>query len=80
MKENKIFTQKYVMQLNAKCDDIQSKYEFNIPKYILTELVENGSDKLNICSLINLAVMNDRISVNEGNLLKKDYKLNNKIL
>ena len=74
------FSPKYVIQLNKKCDDIQNRYKFKVPKYILTELVENGSDKLNICSLINLAVMNDRISVNEGKLLKKDYKLNNKIL
>ena len=74
------FSPKYVIQLNKKCDDIQNRYKFKVPKYILTEIVENNFDKLNLCALINLAVMNNRLSVNEGNLLKKDYKLNNKIL
>lgn len=54
----------------AECD-------FEIPDYIIDEFV-NSNNYNNLCSLINLAVANNRISVENGEYLKyKGYELFN---
>lgn len=34
------YTQEYVEKLLKECSNIQNKFSFNIPKYILSEIVE----------------------------------------
>lgn len=49
-------------------EKIQMKYNFKIPDYILDEMI-NGK-KNNLCYLINLAVMNNRLSKENAQILK----------
>ncbi len=58
---------------NYLCSKIQKKYEFEIPKYILVELIKPSYDKLELNLLINLAVMNNRFTYDEGLILKNKY-------
>ena len=65
-----------IEERNKKCDELQKEYDFEIPKYILTELIKPSYNKLNVASLINLAVVNDRFTSDEGLLLKNKYCYN----
>lgn len=57
-------------------EKIQRKYTFEIPDYVLHEIVEkeerNSND--NIIALINLATINNKISLENSKILKKDVK------
>lgn len=57
-------------------EEIQRKYTFEIPDYVLHEIVEkeerNSND--NIIALINLATINNKISLENSKILKKDVK------
>lgn len=63
---------KEITNFFSKIDNIQKKYDFNIPKYVLDEIV-NNNDKDNLNEIINLAVMNRRLSKTNANILKNDY-------
>lgn len=58
---------------SRKCELLQSEYDFEIPKYILSQLIKPSYNKINVAALINLAVMNDRFTSEEGILLKNKY-------
>lgn len=49
---------------------LEEEYNFEIPDYITDEII-NNDDYANLCALINLAVMNDRISKQNAETLKK---------
>lgn len=55
-------------------EKIQMKYAFEIPDYILDEII-NGRPS-NLCCLINLAVVNNRLSKRNAQILKaKELKI-----
>ena len=53
--------------------ELQNEYDFEIPKYILSQLIKPSYNKTNVAALINLAVMNDRFTSEDGRLLKNKY-------
>lgn len=59
--------------IELKYKKIQEKYKFEIPKYILRELASSSYNKKELCMLINMAVINNRITIKEGEILKKEY-------
>lgn len=52
---------------------VQEKYNFEIPDYVLQEIVRDRIDKNKIRLFINLAVENNRITREEGEQLKNDF-------
>ena len=60
-------------RINKECSKIQAKYNFKIPKYILTTLIKEDYDKVEVIYLINMAIINKRFTNEEGKLLKNDY-------
>lgn len=80
-KEQKKFTQINFhgqnLEWNKKAKIIQSKFNFILPDYIIDEIIKNEEKKdyLNLNYLINLAVINGRISKDNGKLIKKTYNI-----
>jgi len=62
-----------IKENSRKCDELQNEYDFEIPKYILSQLIKPSYNKTNVAALINLAVMNDRFTSEEGMMLKNKY-------
>lgn len=58
-----------------KAEIIQSKFNFRLPDYIIDEIIKNDTSKnyINLHYLINCALVNDKISENDANLLKQVY-------
>lgn len=58
-----------------KASEIQLKFDFYLPDYIIDEIIENEDSKnfLNLYYLINCAVANERISESNAELLKQTY-------
>lgn len=57
--------------------EIQNKYGFKIPDYVLYEIVKSEKDKnniRNIIQLINLAMINKRILLKDARILTKDIR------
>lgn len=57
--------------------EIQNKYGFEIPDYVLYEIVKSEKDKnniRNIIQLINLAKINKRILLKDARILIKDIR------
>ena len=59
----------------AQGREIQKKFKFEIPDYVLAEIVRtrNKVQKLNLSALINLAVINRRLTENNAKELKDTY-------
>ena len=62
---------------NQKSLEIQSKFDFIIPNYIIGEIIEKekSKDYLNLYYLINCAIINGRISESNGKKLKQLYSI-----
>lgn len=60
---------------NQKAKEIQSKFDFILPNYIIDEIIENEEKKtyFNLYCLINCAVINGTISQNNEKRLKEVY-------
>ena len=75
-KKNEIeILEKKIYEWDTKSSQIQSKFKFIIPNYIIDEIIENEEKKdyLNLHYLVNCAVINGRISETEGNIIKQAY-------
>ncbi|MDO5555583.1 MAG: hypothetical protein Q4G09_02715 [Clostridia bacterium] len=66
------------LKLIEKAKTLQMKFDFKIPKYVLSEIVLPNYSKNNLCALINLAVMNNKLSKHSANILKKNFCKNKK--
>ena len=55
-------------------EKIEFEYGFHIPDYVIDEII-NNNDYENLCLLINMAVISKRLSVKQGNIIKKKKKL-----
>lgn len=58
-----------------KASKIQSRFDFAIPNYILDEIIEHEDStcKDNLYYLINCAVMNNRISLENAKRIREIY-------
>ncbi len=76
--KNGILKQK-IEQLEVQREKIQNRFNFKIPVYVLDEIVESNDRviKDNLNAIINLARVNDRISLKEAEILKEHYVFNN---
>lgn len=53
-------------------EKIEYQYGFNIPNYIIDEIINNNNYD-NLCSLVNLAVIQNRLTKEEGIIIKHKY-------
>ena len=60
---------------SKRCDDLQKKYNFKIPRYILSEMIKEDYDKNEMCLLINMARINNRFTEKEADILKYDCEI-----
>ncbi len=68
--------EEYLENLQKKSKEIQSKFSFKVPNYVLSEIVENEGkvDYSNVFALLNLAVANGRITRENANKFKEYYR------
>lgn len=79
--ENKLEEmEKYKLQacvIRKQSQDIKQKlkehFNFEIEKYLILDIVENETYH-HFCYLVNLAVVNDKLSVENGEILKEGIK------
>ena len=66
------------MFIKMKGNEIQKKFNFIIPDYVLEEIVltRNKLDKLNLNLMINLAVINNRLTKRQAKMLKNEFYYN----
>ena len=67
--------QEEINDWNKKSKIIQSQFNFNIPDYLIDEIIcyENEKDILNLYSIINCAVISGKITSDNGKKLKEVY-------
>ena len=53
-------------------EKIEYQYGFNIPNYIIDEIINNNNYD-NLCSLVNLAVIQNRLTKEQGIIIKHKY-------
>lgn len=72
-KDNEILKQFYEMKAQGR--EIQKNFSFFIPDYVLDEIVltQNKHQKLNLLVLINLAMINKRLTEEQASELKNKY-------
>lgn len=62
-----------VQRFNRLKNKLQVEYGFLIPDYIIDEII-NNNDYDNLCALLNLAVLNKRISKKNARIIKEREK------
>lgn len=64
-----------ISEWNKKSSKIQSNFDFTLPQYLINEIIENekSKDYFNLYYLVNCAVINGRISENNGKKIKQLY-------
>lgn len=69
-----------ILKIESKIEkrgkEIQKKYNFEIPDYVLHEIVEKEGENSsnNIIALINLAKVNNRLLPEDADILRKEVK------
>ena len=65
--------QKQLTLWNKKSKLIQSQFNFKLPKYIIDEIIRNEKTKLyyNLHSLINLAIISNKLSTKNREAITK---------
>ena len=73
--QNILELKKQIEIWNKKAAIIQSQFNFSIPNYIIDEIISNEYSKnySNLHFLINAAVINHKLTKNNGNILKEFY-------
>ena len=67
-----------LMFVKMQGNEIQKKFNFIIPDYVLEEIVlsRNKLDRLNLNLMINLAVINNRLTKGQAKMLKNEFYYN----
>lgn len=68
------------IQMNKKLNDmellkqkLEEHFKFNIPTYIIADIIEN-EDYRHFCLMINVAVINSKLTEKQGIILKDGIK------
>lgn len=69
--ENMLLKKEIKRFKNSK-EKIESQFGFNIPNYIIDEIINNNNYN-NLCSLVNLAVFQNRLTKEQGIIIKHKY-------
>lgn len=69
------YLQERLNYITTQGREIQKKFEFIIPNYVLEEIVDTQSkhQKTNLSAIINLAKINKRLTEEQANKLKEAY-------
>lgn len=62
-----------IHRFNRLKHKLQLEYGFNIPDYIIDEIINNNNYD-NLCLLLNLAVLNKRLKKEEAQIIKEKMK------
>lgn len=67
--------QNNISNWEQKANIIKSQFNFHLPDYIVDEIIQNEGSKnyINLHYLINCALVNNKISESNANLLKQVY-------
>ena len=52
-------------------EKIEYQYGFHVPNYIIDEII-NNSNYNNLCSLVNLAILKNRLTKEQGKIIKQE--------
>lgn len=65
-------------KIKQQCLLIQNEFDFTIPDYLLEEILKykTSKDYYKLCLFINIAVINNRLTNENANILKENYLLN----
>ena len=64
---------KHIEKIDKIKNDLQKHINFEIPEYIIHDIAENEEFN-HICLIINVAIVNNRLSSENGNYLKEKIK------
>lgn len=72
---NVVDLQNSILEWNQKAKEIQSHFDFDVPMYIIDEIIEKEDcvNHENLYCLINCAVMNGKISQENARKIKEVY-------
>ena len=75
IEQDTIELKKQIKLWQEKANLIQSQFNFNLPNYIIDEIINNESSKnyRNLHILINVAILNNKLSKKDGNILRSIY-------
>ena len=70
--------QNKINEWEQKSNELQEKFNFPLPDYIVDEILESEKNKnfVNLHYLINCAVINNRMTEKNAIILKQTYKFN----
>lgn len=69
--ENMLLTEE-IDRFKISKEKIEYQYGFNIPNYIIDEIINNNNYD-NLCALVNLAVLQNRLTKEQGIIIKYKY-------
>ena len=75
IEQDTIELKKQIKLWQEKANLIRSQFNFNLPNYIIDEIINNESSKnyRNLHILINVAILNNKLSKKDGNILRSIY-------
>lgn len=73
MKAKRIKLEKYNEEIQLLKLKLEKHFEFEISTYIILDIIEH-EDYLHFCLMINLAVVNNRLSKKQGQILANEIK------
>lgn len=80
MRAERIKLEKYNEEIQLLKSKLEEHFKFEIPTYIILDIIEH-EDYQHFCLMINLAVVNNRLSRKQGQILangiKEMYKVQN---
>ena len=62
-----------VKHLELLKQNLEEHFKFEIPKYIVMDMIDN-EDYQHFCLMVNVAVINNRLSKEDGTVLKNEIK------
>ncbi len=62
-----------VKDLELLKQKLEEHFKFEIPKYLFMDMIDN-EDYQHFCLMVNVAVVNDRLSKEDGTILKNEIK------
>ena len=73
LETKRIELERYNKEVQLLKSKLEQHFEFEIPTYIILDIVEH-EDYEHFCLMINLAVVNNRLSEEQGQILANEVK------